>query len=188
MDEYPTVPASVEAADWPVLDVETVWENAFFAAGYDAVERPTGERAEYYWVEPADAVMVVALDGDDVVMVEQYRPRARRRTLELPAGGIDSGEVPETAARRELREETGYVADELAHVETYFPSGWVRYVRHVFVAEDPNPGEQALDDGEFVDVTRVPADEAIDRVRDQPGPTDGGALTPLSLARDAGYL
>jgi len=188
MDERSTIPADRDEADWPVLDVETVWTNEFFEAGYDAVERPTGDAAEYYWVEPADAVIVVALDGDDVVMVEQYRPRARRRTLELPAGGVDDGEDPEAAARRELREETGYRADELAHVETYYPSGWVRYVRHVFVAEDPDPGEQVLDDGEFVDVTTVPAQTAIERVRSGPAPTDGGALTPLYLARDAEYL
>jgi len=188
MDEYPTVPASAEAADWPVLDVETVWETDFFEAGYDAVERPTGERAEYYWIEPRDAVMIVAVRDDEVIMIEQYRPRARDRCLGLPAGGIEDGEDPEAAARRELREETGYTAGTLTHLDTYAPSGWVRYVRHVFVAEEPDPGERDLDDGEYIDTVTVPADEAIERVRGRSGPTRGGALTPLYLARESGYL
>ena len=193
MDEYPRVPSVADGdreadADWPVLDIETVWETPYFRAGYDLVERPDGERAEYYWVEPDDAVVVVALAGDEVVLVEQYRPRTRARTLGLPAGAVDSGERPAAAARRELREEPGYRAETVTHLETYAPSGWLRYVRHVFVAESVRPGEQALDDGEFIDVSTVPADEAIETVSDRPGPTRGGALTPLLLARDAGYL
>lgn len=174
--------------EWPVEGVETVWENPFFTAGYDAVRRPDGESADYYWIEPADAVMVVPVDGDEVVMVEQYRPRHRRRELAVPAGGVDGSEDPDAAVRRELEEETGYVAGEISHLDTYFPSGWVRYARHVYVAEDLRPAEQDLDDGEFVEVHRVPSDEALSRVRERAGPTCGEALTPLLLARDAGYL
>jgi ADP-ribose pyrophosphatase len=178
-----------EASDrWPVHDTEIVWETPYFAAGYDTVERPSGERADYYWLEPADAAMVVAPADGDVLMVEQYRPRQKRRVLGVPAGLIEDDETPDAAARRELREETGYVAEELTHLETYFPSGWVRYVRHVFVAEAVTPGDRAQDDGEFITVERVPADDAIDRVRQRAGPTNGGALTPLVLAREAGYL
>jgi len=101
-------------------------------------KRPDGERANYYWLNPSNAVIVIArTEDDELVLVDQYRPRFRMQTIGLPAGGIDDGEDPAEAARRELREETGYRAGDLSFVESYVPSGWTRYVRHVFLAEGP---------------------------------------------------
>jgi ADP-ribose pyrophosphatase len=175
--------------DWPVADAVIAWENPFFEAGYDRVERPDGERADYYWIDPPDAAMVLAVtDDEEVVVVEQYRPRLRLHVLGLPAGGVDPGEDPEAAAGRELREETGYTADSLSHLDTYVPSGWARYRRHVFVAEGITPGDPDHDEGEFIETDLVPAEELLDVVRERPGPAFGGVLTPLLLAREAGVI
>lgn len=174
---------------WPVHDREVTWETDFFEAGHDVVERPTGERAEYYWLEPGDAAVVVAFTDDgEVVLVEQYRPRLRRYSLGLPGGGVEDGEVPAVAAARELREETGFVAGDLQQLDAYVPTPWTRYTRHVFVATDLDRGERDLDDAEFVEWETVPADEAIDRLRDREGPANGISLTPLLLAREEGLL
>lgn len=175
--------------DWPVHERVVVWETPFFEAGYDRVERPDGELADYYWLEPSDSVIVVAPTADDeVVFVEQYRPRFRMHTLGLPAGWIDDGEEPAAAARRELREETGYRAGSLTHVDSYVPSGWTRYVRHVFFAEELEAGEPDLDESEVIETLTVPVDEAIDVLRSHEGPVNGFALTPLLLAREDGLL
>ncbi|WP_226011889.1 NUDIX domain-containing protein [Halomicrobium salinisoli] len=174
--------------DWPVHDAVVAWETPFFEAGYDVVERPNGNRTNYYWLEPSDAAIVLAVDDGEVVVVEQYRPRHRMREIGLPAGGVDEGEAPAAAARRELREETGYRAGTVTHVESYVPSGWVRYRRHVYVAEDLTPGDPDPDEGEWIETDTVPADEVIDVVRDREGPVNGGALTPLLLAREEGLL
>jgi 8-oxo-dGTP pyrophosphatase MutT (NUDIX family) len=78
----------------------------------DRVRLPTGPVLdEYHVVEYPDWVCVLPLtDGGDTILVEQYRYGIDRVLLELPAGAIDEGEDPETAARRELLEETGYRA------------------------------------------------------------------------------
>ncbi len=175
--------------DWPVHDAVVTWETPFFEAGYDVVERPDGERANYYWLNPADAVIVLArTDDDELVLVDQYRPRFRMQTVGLPAGGIDEGEDPADAARRELREETGYRAGRLSFVESYVPSGWTRYVRHVFLAEDLTEGDPNPDEGEVVEAFTAPVDEVLDVVRSREGPVNGLALTPLLLAREDGLL
>lgn len=174
---------------WPIHDETVVWETPYFEGGYDTVVRPDGEQADYYWLDCSDAAVVVAItDADEVVLVEQYRPRLRTHALGVPGGGVDDGEDPERAAARELREETGYVAAELTHLETYTPTPWTRYRRHVFVTESVEPGDADPDDGEYVETTTVPASEAVETIREQSGSTNGIAMTPLLLARDAGYL
>lgn len=186
--DYPpgTGPAAPWATDdpaWPVHETAVTWETPFFTAGQDVVERPSGERADYYWLDPADAATIVAVEDGDVLFVRQYRPRHRTATLELPTGGVDEGESPREAAHRELREETGFSADSLTHLESYIPSGWLRYHRHVFVAEGLTPGETALEAGEAIETVRVPAADALSRARATDGEVMENALTPLLLAR-----
>jgi len=73
-----------------------------------------GEEHPYYCLALPDYVSVLATTPrNELVVVRQFRPVVDTHTLELPSGHVDPGEVPESAARRELLEETGYEADEL---------------------------------------------------------------------------
>jgi len=184
----PAAPWATDDPAWPVRETSVTWETPFFTAGHDVVERPSGEHADYYWLDPADAVTVVAVAEGDVLFVRQYRPRHRTATLELPTGGVDEGETPRRAAHRELSEETGFRADSLTHLESYIPSGWLRYHRHVFVADGLTAGETDLEDGEEIETVRVPASAALSRARATDGVVMENALTPLLLARAEGRL
>jgi len=179
----PEAPWTTDDPGWPVRETTSTWETPFFTAGEDVVERPSGDAADYYWLDPADAATVVAVDAGEVVFVEQYRPRHKVTTLELPTGGVDDGESPRAAAHRELREETGFSAESLVHLESYIPSGWLRYHRHVFVAEGLEPGEPDLETGEEIETVRVPAESALSRARATDGVVMENALTPLLLAQ-----
>ena len=174
---------------WPIRETVIEWETEYFHAGYDVVEQPDGEEANYYWLQPNDAVIVVAVtDDDEVVVVEQYRPRMQMDALGFPAGAIEDDEDADAAARRELREETGYDAGRVTYVDTYVPSGWTRYVRHVYFADDLTEGEQDLDDGEFITVDTIPVDELVGRAHAREGPVNGGVLTPFLVVREAGLV
>jgi ADP-ribose pyrophosphatase len=119
MDRRPRLPAApgprVNDADaprpWPLERSELAWECRIFRVRRDLARSPrTGEVHDFLVTEPDDAVAVIALTTDDrLVLVEQFRHGTRANTLEFP-GGVLHGDAPEAAARRELREETGYGA------------------------------------------------------------------------------
>ncbi len=73
-----------------------------------------GDSSPFYCLQIPDYVSVVAEIADgSIILVKQYRPALDRITTELPSGRVDPGETPESAALRELEEETGFTADNL---------------------------------------------------------------------------
>src|SRR3954447_4362458 len=71
-----------------------------------------GSKDPHYLINSTDFVDVVAVtEAGKLLLVRQFRPAAGRETLELPSGHVEAGETPEDAVRKELLEETGYVAD-----------------------------------------------------------------------------
>jgi len=90
-----------------------VWYDfkKIFSTEYFSVEEGSPEQTNedpYYRISAADSVVSFILDKEDrFVMVRQYRPNLNKFTLESPAGGVDPGESPMDAMRRELVEEVG---------------------------------------------------------------------------------
>jgi len=83
-------------------------------------EGPDGARFERTFLRHPGAVGIVPVDGDDVILVRQFRPSIGQELLELPAGTMDrEGEDPMACGVRELAEEVGAVAEEWRHLATY---------------------------------------------------------------------
>ncbi|MFW5965496.1 MAG: NUDIX hydrolase [Halodesulfurarchaeum sp.] len=172
---------------WPVLDSRVEYETGWYDGGYDLLEQPDGSTKRYYWAELPPAVVVVAIDGDSVLFVEQYRPTVRRYCLELPAGIVEDGESYEAAGKRELEEETGYRSEQVDLLETFdVATGVLRHERGIVLARDLVAGEVNRDENEFLAVKRIDRSEAIDRVRE--GEANDAALEGLLLAARDGYL
>jgi ADP-ribose pyrophosphatase len=102
---------------------------------------------------PGAACVIPMLDKDSVVLVEQWRPGAKKPLWEIPAGALDPGEDPMSCAARELREETGYTAGKLEHLFTMYPSpGILDEKMHIFLATELTEGQQDLDGDEQIRV------------------------------------
>ena len=119
-------------------------------------------------VEHPPSVVIVAVEGDDIVLVRQTRPGADERTLEVPSGKLEPGEAPHEAAARELAEECGLAATALQEIGTFWavPAYSTEFV-HVFGATGLQPETSAtVDEDEDVEVERVALQLAADMVSD----------------------
>ena len=132
----------------------------------DTVELPNGKEASRELIRHIGAVAVVPLTDDGNVIVErQFRYPQGQVITEIPAGKLDSFDEDRLEAiKRELREETGYVADEWMELGDYHPAAAYTDERiTLYLATGLHKGERELDEDEFLDVIEVPL---IDLVKD----------------------
>jgi 8-oxo-dGDP phosphatase len=158
--------------EFPVVSSKQVFDGHVIAVRIDEVRMPDGSTATREIVDHPGAVGIVALDGDEnVVLVNQYRPALGRRLDELPAGLLDvAGEAALVAAQRELAEEAGLAAgrwDVLLDLNT--SPGFSDEAIRIYLARDLHePGEPDGFEPEHEEVsmtvTRVPLADALARV------------------------
>jgi ADP-ribose pyrophosphatase len=175
--------------DWEIIETVTEYETPWYTGGYDSVEQPDGSEKRYYWAELAPATVVVGVAGDEVVMVEQYRPPIRETHLELPAGIVEPGEGYAEAGLRELREETGYAADDATVLAAYWTAtGVLRHRRGIVFADGLTPTDAGpeRDTNEFLTVHTVPVEDVLAVARDPPA--SDATLEGLLLASEDGLL
>jgi ADP-ribose pyrophosphatase len=114
---------------------------------------------------PGSAVIVPVFDDGTVGLVRQYRHPAVRYLLEVPAGTLRRGEVPEEGAARELEEELGLVSGRLEKLTEFFVSpGFLEEKMWVYLATQLTQTSQRLEDDELIEVVRLPLSQALNMI------------------------
>lgn len=134
----------------------------------DRVRLPDGgESSREYIIHPGAAVIIPVFDNGDILLERQHRYPLHRDFIELPAGKFDPHETELACAQRELQEETGYLAASWRELPTFYPCiGYANERLVYFLAEGLSFSGENMDDDEFLEILRVPMQEALAMVGD----------------------
>ncbi len=166
---------------------EERYRGKSFSFVVEDVTLPNGAKAEMAMVRhPGSTGIVPLLEDGTVVMTLQYRHAVGEYLLEIPAGTMEPGESPLNCARRELEEETGFVAEEFTKLsEIHILPAYSDEKIHVYLARNLSPSKQNLDHDEIIEVVTHPLEEVIRMIADG-RITD--ALTILAIQQASAFF
>jgi len=179
-----------------ILDSQVAYQGPLFRVMRDHLIEPDGTESRRDVIRHNGSVVILAVDHDKhkkhkkdpwIVIERQYRHAAGQYLWELPAGKLDAGEDALTGAKRELAEETGYVAKKWTALVEYFASpGFLGESMKVFLAEGLVAGEAHPEEDEHIDFRLVRLSELLE-MADKGKIIDGKTLTTVLLyARQLG--
>ena len=149
------------------LSSKTVYNGRIFDITYDEIELADGLKRHREIIHHPGGVVIFAQKEDgNVLLVKQYRYATKSLQIELPAGRLEKGEDPLLAAKRELREETGYIAQNwksLGYIFTTF--GICDEKLYLFEAKDLTFDCQNTDEGEIIDYFELPLNEVRNLIK-----------------------
>ena len=165
------------------ISEEVIHENQWWTYKHDKYEQPNGEVGDYYYGETSGMAMVIpVLEDGRLVLTLQHRYLEDKQSIEFPGGGLRKGMEAEEAARLELLEETGYVADEFVKLGMFQASnGVLKDNSHIYMAYVSEQREQQLDDAEEIELIYRRPDEVDEMIRKNEI-WDGQTMAAWSLA------
>jgi ADP-ribose diphosphatase len=150
-------------------------------------ELPDRREAEFEIVRhPGGAAILPILPNGRLLLLKQFRPAANGFIVEIPAGRLEAGEVPQQCAVRELQEETGWRADEVTPLGMLFSTpGFCDEQIHLFLAERLTPDIVNREPDEFIELFEIDLAGALEMLERGEIPDSKTQLAILNYARRA---
>lgn len=144
-----------------VVRSQRLYDGRAIRLRVDTILKSGGKETTREVVEHSDCVAILAIDAEDnMLLVRQHRHAVGSDLLEIPAGGVDPGETPDQAVRRELQEETGYLPNRIVRLGGFYSSpGYCTEYLHLYLATDLVPSPLVAEDTEEIELVRVPSKE-----------------------------
>lgn len=148
------------------LSSKNVFDGRILHITLDEIELPNGKKSKREVVNHPGGVTVAALDEDNnLLFVRQFRYPYKEVVLELPAGKLEKGSTPLENGKRELMEETGAEGYSYISLGQLYPSpGYTSEIIHLYACKVKSQGSSNPDDGEFLNVEKIPLDKAVEMV------------------------
>ncbi len=166
---------------------ESIFEGKVIHVMLDEVELEDGQTAKREVVGHNGGVCIAALtEKNELLFVRQFRYPYKEIVLELPAGKLEKGQTPLENGKRELLEETGAVGREYMTLGKVYPSpGYCGEIIHLYFCKIDHYEQQQLDDGEFLNVEKIPLSQAAEMVLNNEIPD---AKTQIAVLKTAALV
>ncbi|HOV68980.1 MAG TPA: NUDIX hydrolase [Clostridia bacterium] len=150
------------------LKRDYIYKGRIIKLRNDEVVLPDGQRAYREVVEHPGGVCVLPLScTGEITLVRQYRYPCGDVLLEAPAGKLDPGEEPLACGARELMEETGIRAERYISLgRVYTSPGFSTEIIYLYLALGLIYEKSRPDDGEFLEIVKMPLEDAVSRILD----------------------
>lgn len=151
------------------IHTEVIHKGRIIQLQLEDVLLPNGQSGKREVVKHPGAVAIIAFTEDNqLLMVRQYRKALEKEIIEIPAGKLEANEDPLACAQRELAEETGYQAERMELLTSFYTSpGFADEIIYLYVARELKPVSAKLDEDEFVELIRVDLDQAKELIEAQ---------------------
>lgn len=149
-----------------IISSKEVYKCDLFRVSYEEAKDPSGFEIKRSIVRHSGSAVMLPVDrAGRVLLVKQYRLPAKQYLWELPAGRLDEGETPLRAAKRELREETGYSARTWKKLLRFYPSpGYVSEKMTIYLATHLTKGQSEPMEDERIELRWFAAKEVHDLI------------------------
>lgn len=143
------------------MKTENIYKGKILNLRIDTVELPDKKYSKREIVEhPGSVGIIPVTEEGELILVKQYRKAVESSLLEIPAGKLEVNEEPKETALRELKEETGITPKKLEYISEFYTSpGFSNEKIYLFIATGLSEGIAELDDGEYIEISKVKLDE-----------------------------
>jgi len=159
---------NIKKGSWTIIGSKTVYKNPWIKVWEDKVIRPDGKDGIFGVVEMSPGVAVLPIDNDgNIYLTKEYHYAVEQETIEAVSGAVNKNEDIEEAAKRELKEELGILADELIDLGKVFPlTSLVKITNYLFLARRIKFSEAQPEGTEIIETVKMPIQKAIEYVYD----------------------